>query len=143
MLALVKKPRIELSVHGENTAELIAWIREKYDVTVLAEGADDEYVPIENTQYWKEMEKNRIGNLLAGARLKAGMSGQHVRPDLSEIVRRTITGQQSLQRGPVVDLSALAKIAIKRQRFLLRPLPPSFFSLVNWYGSCKRTELAR
>jgi ribosome-binding protein aMBF1 (putative translation factor) len=74
MLALVKKPRIELSLHGENTAELIAWIRKKYDVTVLAEGADDESVPIENTQYWKEMEKNRIGNLLAGSRLKAGMT---------------------------------------------------------------------
>jgi len=74
MLALVKKPRIELSLHGENTAELIAWIREKYDVTVLAEGADDEFVAIENTPYWKEMEKNRIGNLLSGARLKAGMT---------------------------------------------------------------------
>jgi ribosome-binding protein aMBF1 (putative translation factor) len=74
MLALVKKPRIELSLHGENTAELIAWIRKKYDVTVLAEGADDESVPIENTQYWKEMEKNRIGNLLAGSRLKAGIT---------------------------------------------------------------------
>jgi len=70
----VKKPRIELSLHGENTAELIAWIREKYDVTVLAEGADDEFVAIENTPYWKEMEKNRIGNLLSGARLKAGMT---------------------------------------------------------------------
>jgi ribosome-binding protein aMBF1 (putative translation factor) len=74
MLALVKKPRIELSVHGENTAELIAWIRKKYDVTVLAEGPDDEFVAIESTQYWKEMEKNRIGNLLAGARLKASMT---------------------------------------------------------------------
>ena len=74
MLALVKKPRIELSVHGENTAELIAWIRKKYDVAVLAEGTDGESVPIEHTQYWKEMEKNRIGNLLAGARLKAGMT---------------------------------------------------------------------
>jgi ribosome-binding protein aMBF1 (putative translation factor) len=74
MLALVKKPRIELCVHGENTAELIAWIRKKYDVTVLAEGPDDECVSIESTQYWKEMEKNRIGNLLAGSRLKAGMT---------------------------------------------------------------------
>jgi len=74
MLALVKKPRIELSVHGENAAELISWVRKKYDVTVLAEGPDEEFVTIESTQYWKEMEKNRIGNLLAGARLKAGMT---------------------------------------------------------------------
>jgi len=34
----------------------------------------DEFVPIESTEYWKKMEKNRIGNLLAGSRLKAGLT---------------------------------------------------------------------
>ena len=34
----------------------------------------DEFVPIESTKYWKEMERNRIGNLLAGSRLKAGLT---------------------------------------------------------------------
>jgi ribosome-binding protein aMBF1 (putative translation factor) len=46
----------------------------KYEVSVLAEEPEDGYVPIESTGYWKEMEKNRIGNLLAGARLKAGLT---------------------------------------------------------------------
>ena len=74
MLALVKKPRIEISLHGENVGELVEWIRKKYEVSVLAEGPEEEFVAIEGTEYWKEMEKNRVGNLLAGARLKAGLT---------------------------------------------------------------------
>lgn len=74
MLALVKKPRIEISLQGENVSEIVEWIRKKYEVTVLVEELDDEYVAIESTKYWKEMEKNRVGNLLAGARLKAGLT---------------------------------------------------------------------
>lgn len=74
MLALVKKPHIELSIHGEHVDELLAWIKKKYDVEVLAEEEKDELIPIESTEFWKEMQKNRIGNLLAGARLKAGLT---------------------------------------------------------------------
>jgi hypothetical protein len=35
MLALVKKPRIEISLQGENVDELIEWIRKKFEVSVL------------------------------------------------------------------------------------------------------------
>ena len=74
MLALVKKPHVELSIHGEHIDELLAWIRKKYDVTILAEDETDEFLPVESTEFWKEMDKNRVGNLLAGARLKAGLT---------------------------------------------------------------------
>ncbi|MCK5784947.1 MAG: helix-turn-helix transcriptional regulator [Candidatus Sabulitectum sp.] len=74
MLVLVKKPHIELSIHGESVNELLTWIKKKYDVVVLTSEEKDEYLPIESTEFWKEMEKNRIGNLLAGARLKAGLT---------------------------------------------------------------------
>ena len=74
MLALVKKPHIEISLDGEQVGELVDWIKKKYDITVLVEEPEDEFVAIENTEYWKEMEKNRIGNLLSGARLKAGLT---------------------------------------------------------------------
>ncbi len=74
MLALVKKPRIELSIHGKHVDELLSWIKEKYEVEVLVEEPGDEMIPIESTSFWKEMERNRIGNLLAGARLKAGLT---------------------------------------------------------------------
>ena len=74
MLVLIKKPHIEISIHGENSHELLNWIKKKYDITILADEYEDEYVSIESTEYWQEMEKNRIGNLLAGARLKAGLT---------------------------------------------------------------------
>ena len=73
MLALVKKPRIEISLHGEHVDELIEWIRKKFEVSILAsENADS--IDIEETDFWKEMQSNRIGNLLSGARLKAKLS---------------------------------------------------------------------
>jgi len=34
----------------------------------------EDSIPIEETDFWKRMERNRIGNLLAGARLKAGLT---------------------------------------------------------------------
>lgn len=74
MLVLVQKPRIEISLRGEHVGELLDWIKQKFDVTVLAEEPEDEFIAIESTAYWSEMEKNRIGNLLAGARLKAGLT---------------------------------------------------------------------
>ena len=74
MLALVKKPHIELSLHGECIEELLAWIKKKYEVSILADNDKNDFIPIEKTSYWKEMETNRIGNLLAGARLKAGLT---------------------------------------------------------------------
>jgi len=74
MLALVKKPHIEISIHGEHTDELLEWIKKKYDIAVLADEPHDELVSIESTEYWQEMEKHRVGNLLAGARLKAGFT---------------------------------------------------------------------
>jgi len=74
MLVLVKKPHIEISIHGEHADELLAWIKKKYDIAILAGEPEDEFISIESTEYWQEMEKNRVGNLLAGARLKAGLT---------------------------------------------------------------------
>jgi ribosome-binding protein aMBF1 (putative translation factor) len=73
MLALVKKPRIEISLQGEKVDELIEWIRKKFEVSILSSD-DSESVPIEETDFWKEMQSNRVGNLLSGARLKANLS---------------------------------------------------------------------
>lgn len=73
MLALVKKPRIEISLQGENVGELIEWISKKYEVKILASD-QDESVAIEDTDFWQEMQSNRIGNLLSAARLKANLS---------------------------------------------------------------------
>ena len=73
MLALVKKPRIELSIQGEHVEELIDWIKKKFDVSILS--SDNKIsIPMEETDFWKEMQSNRVGNLLAGARLKANLT---------------------------------------------------------------------
>ena len=73
MLALVKKPRIEISLQGEHVDELIQWIGKKFEVSILTSDSS-ESIAIEETDFWKEMQSNRIGNLLSAARLKANLS---------------------------------------------------------------------
>jgi len=73
MLALVKKPRIEISLQGEQIDELIEWISKKFEVSILSSDIS-ESIAVEETDFWKEMQSNRIGNLLSGARLKASLS---------------------------------------------------------------------
>jgi ribosome-binding protein aMBF1 (putative translation factor) len=73
MLALVKKPRIEISIQGEHAEELLDWIKKKFEVNILSSEVGDT-IPVEETNFWKEMQSNKIGNLLAGARLKAGLT---------------------------------------------------------------------
>jgi len=105
MLALVKKPHIELSIHGDHVAELVAWIRKKYDVSVLAEEPEGEFDSIESTEYWKEMEKNRVGNLLAGARLKAGLTQAQLAAELG--IRQNMVSDY--ERGRRTYSDAMAK----------------------------------
>jgi len=73
MLALVKKPRIEISLQGEQVDELIEWISKKFEVSILTSDISDS-IAVEETDFWKEMQSNRVGNLLSGARLKASLS---------------------------------------------------------------------
>lgn len=74
MLAVVKTPHIELSINGDNIDDLIKWIGKKFDLTILDNPDDDELINIEDSDFWKEMAKNKTGNILAGYRLKAGLT---------------------------------------------------------------------
>ena len=105
MLALVKTPHIELSIQGEQVDEFLAWIRKKYDVTVLAEDETDELLPVESTEFWKEMDKNRVGNLLAGARLKAGLTQAELAKQLG--IRQNMVSDY--ERGRRTYSDAMAK----------------------------------
>jgi len=78
----VKKPRIEISIHGEHAEDLLDWIKQKFEVSILSSG-DDDTIPIEETDFWKEMQSNRVGNLLAGARLKAGLTQAQLADELN------------------------------------------------------------
>ena len=124
MLALVKKPHIELSIHGERVDELLAWIQKKYDVAVLADAPEDELVSIESTDYWKEMEKNRIGNLLAGARLKAGLTQAQLANRLG--IRQNMVsdyehGRRAYSNAMAKRLSAVLKVKEEHLTYASKP----------------------
>jgi len=104
MLAVVKKPRIELSIQGENIDELIDWIGKKFEVSILTSDKSDS-LPIEETDFWKEMQSNRVGNLLAAARLKAGMTQAPLAKKLS--IRQNM--KSDYERGKRRISSSMAK----------------------------------
>ena len=124
MLALVKKPHIELSIHGEHVDELLAWIQKKYDLAVLADEPNDELVSIESTDFWKEMEKNRIGNLLAGARLKAGLTQAQLASELGirqNMVSDYENGRRTYSATMAKRLSAVLKVKEEHLKFGSEP----------------------
>ncbi len=119
MLALVKKPRIEILIHGEHASELVEWIRKKYDLAILTseEETEEEYVSIESTEYWREMEKNRIGNLLAAARLNACLTQAQLAEKLG--IRQNMISNYERGRRTYSDAMAkrLAKVLkVKEER---------------------------
>jgi DNA-binding transcriptional regulator YiaG len=118
MLALVKKSRIKLTLDCEGAEELLAWIEKKYEVVVLLEDADDELVPIENTAYYAEMGKNRIGNLLAGARLKARMTQAQLAAELG--IRQNMVSDYERSRRRYSDAMAarLSKVLRVKKAYL-------------------------
>jgi ribosome-binding protein aMBF1 (putative translation factor) len=116
MLALVKKPRIELSLQGENVNELIEWISKNFEVSILTSD-DSDSVAIEETDFWKEMQSNRVGNLLSGARLKAKMSQSQLAEKL-EIRQNMISdyerGKRRLSPAMAKRIAKILHIKIDR-----------------------------
>ena len=120
MLALVKKPHIELSIHGEHADELLAWIKKKYDVAILADEEKDDLIGIESTKFWTEMEKNRIGNLLAGARLKAGLTQAQLADKLGirqNMISDYERGRRTYSNDMAKRLSKTLKVKENRLRY--------------------------
>jgi len=103
MLALVKKPRIEISLQGENVDELIEWISKKYEINILSSDNDDR-IDIEETDFWREMQSNRIGNLLSAARLKANLSQSQLAKKL-EIRQNMISDYERGKRRLTPDMA--------------------------------------
>jgi sulfite reductase beta subunit-like hemoprotein len=59
MLAVVKKPRIEISLSGEGAREALSRLARKFKRTVV--GGEANRIPIEETDFWKEIRFNRVG----------------------------------------------------------------------------------
>ncbi len=116
MLALVKKPRIEIALHGENVEEVIEWIKKKFEVSIITSDKMDS-VSIEETDFWKEMQTNRVGNLLAGARLKAGFTQAQVAKKLGlrqNMISDYERGKRRLSPAMAKRLARALKINVDR-----------------------------
>jgi len=85
----VKNPRIELSINGSGAKQALDWLARKFRVQIIT--GNDDKVTIEETDFYREMEVNRSGNLLEAARLKAGLSQKQ----LAEVagVRQTMVSE--------------------------------------------------
>ena len=84
MLAVVKAPLIELIMNGKETDinAFVEAMRRNYDIRAVVKAAwedaqppaedGEEYVDVRDTDWWREMATP--GNLLAGTRLKHGLT---------------------------------------------------------------------
>jgi ribosome-binding protein aMBF1 (putative translation factor) len=116
MLALVKKPRIEISLQGEHVNELIEWISKKFEVSILTSD-NSESVAVEETDFWKEMQSNRIGNLLAGSRLKAKLSQTQLAEKLGirqNMISDYETGKRRLSSSMAERIAGILQIKVER-----------------------------
>jgi len=114
MLAVVKAPHIELSISGNGAAEALAWLSRKFKVELLSEIDDADSLPVKETPFWKEMEKNRVGNMLAGARVKAGMTQKQLAESIGvkqnmisdyETGRRILSKSMARKFAEILDIS--------------------------------------
>jgi ribosome-binding protein aMBF1 (putative translation factor) len=124
MLAVVKKPRTELSIQGDRPGEIVDWLRKKYEVTVLAADDDGTAIPVEETEFWKEMEKNRVGNLLAAARLKAGLTQEQL-ADKLEIRQNMVSDYERGRRALSAEMAGRFSSVLRVQEARLKYGPPS------------------
>ena len=75
-------------------------------------------IPIEDTDFWKEIQSNRVGNLLAGARLKAGMTQQAQLAEKLGIRQNMISdyerGKRRISRSMAKRMANFLNIKIER-----------------------------
>jgi ribosome-binding protein aMBF1 (putative translation factor) len=117
MLAVVKTPHIELSINGEGSKEALDWLARKFRVQVIS--GNDEKVNIEDTDFYREMEVNRSGNLLEAARLKAGLSQKQLAEAAG--VRQTMVSEYENGRRKITKNMAerfAKELKIKAERLM-------------------------
>ena len=110
MLAVVREPRIEISLSGADGAvkEILEYLRNRYPVAILSEADDDdEAVNAFETPFWK---KTTPGDLLQGFRLKHGMSQEQLaeKSGIGQTVLSAYeTGRRPLSRRAAVRIGAV------------------------------------
>jgi ribosome-binding protein aMBF1 (putative translation factor) len=117
MLAVVKKPHIEMSINGEGAQEAVEWLARKFQLKVISGSTSDEKLNIEETDFYKEMELNRAGNLLEAARIKADMSQNQLAEKMG--IRQTMVsefenGRRRITKGMAGRFSKVLKVKAER-----------------------------
>ena len=108
MLAVVKEPRIEISLSGasDKVKEFLDFIRDRYQISILSDNSDDESVDAFETAFWKQTSP---GDLLQGFRLKHGLSQKEL-AEKSGIPQTVISacenGKRKLTRRTAMKLAA-------------------------------------
>ena len=104
MLALVKTPRIELSLSGAEDAvsEILNFLRSRYPVAVLNPADDDSSVNAFETPFWK---KTVSGDLIQGYRLKHGLSQQELAEKTG--IKQSVISAYETGRRPLSRRAAL------------------------------------
>jgi ribosome-binding protein aMBF1 (putative translation factor) len=134
MLVLVKKPHIELAIQGEGLEDFLSWIKKKYDISVVSVADAAPSVSVEDTEFWREMEANRVGNLLAAARLKACLTQvelskkMRIRQNMIsdyERGRRTISPEMAKRFSSVLHVKEAHLNYGSEQRALMKGLQPA------------------
>ena len=126
MLAVVKKPRIELSLSGADHAveEFLAFVRSRYPVSVLSAEDGEESVDAFQTAFWK---KTTPGDLLQGYRLKHGLSQEQLAEKVGicqTVISAYETGKRPLSRRAAIKLGdALGEDADKFFANIVAPKP--------------------
>ena len=117
MLAVVKKPHIELSINGEGTKEAVEWLSRKFRLTVISGSEPDDKINIEETDFYKEMELNRGGNLLEAARLKAELSQKQLAEAVG-IRQNMVSEFENGRRKITKNMAERFSEVLKTERFL-------------------------
>lgn len=118
MLALVKTPPTEVSLNGPGSAAVLSALRRVFgEVQVIGTSYEDstgeEVLEIRDTDWWQERDVNRAGHLLAGSRLKLGMTQAQLAAKTGftasvisayENGRRPISMKAALRLAPVLEL---------------------------------------
>lgn len=106
MLAVVRTPRTEISLHGDGAEAVLEWLKKKFHVELadVPQENDDELVDIAQTDLGRELDKM----VLAGYRLKAGLTQKRL-AELSGIRQTVISEYETGKR--VLTMAAAKKLA--------------------------------
>jgi len=115
MLAVVKKPHIELSISGENIDNFIGYLKKKYEIEIVS-SSEDELINIRDSEFWKEMNKNRKGNLLAGARHRTALTQKQLAEKIGisqNMISDYEKGKRNIGTSVASKLSKVLELNIK------------------------------